>query len=253
MNDHFQAKELIDKLFPLDDHRWRLATFRDEISGLSPTDAAKIVWSILKYGLCTRELESRIALETALFCLAKDEWPSRHRRKTHEAALELGYGLVVKLLSFISIPPERENIKSFRVPEYTIGRTLTLGERKSLASKSNRTVLDKALLDPHPMVIEKLLENPKIREADVLSIASRQPAPSDALAVIARHPRWRLNRRVATALVNNPYSPVHLGITLLPLLQTRDIKSLAKDERVHALLSEAANEILEIVALCGTP
>src|SRR4051812_39736685 len=50
------------------------------------------------------------------------------------------------------------------VPDYGAGRELTVGERKSLARSPNRRAFDKLLKDPHPLVIQQLLGNPRLTE-----------------------------------------------------------------------------------------
>jgi hypothetical protein len=94
------------------------------------------------------------------------------------------------------------------------------------------------------MVIAKLLDNPRLTENDVVFLAARRPAPSDALGEVGRHPRWRRSKRVATALVLNPYTPPRIGMTLLHMLTLDEIKDTTRDDRLQLLLRKAAREVL---------
>jgi hypothetical protein len=87
------------------------------------------------------------------------------------------------------------------IPDYGAGRELTLGERRSLARRPNRKWIDRLLHDPHVMVIELLLNNPKLTEADVLRLTSSRKAQPAVLAAIVRAERWLSLSRVRLSLI----------------------------------------------------
>ena len=115
-----------------------------------------------------------------------------------------------------------------RPPDYGYGRPLTLGERKSLARKPNRAMLERLMSDPHPDVIERLLVNPRLTEEDVMRIASRRPARPDVLAAIARSQRWVHRPRVRLSLLLNPDMPLDLAIPIAALLRRPELKLVAE-------------------------
>ena len=59
------------------------------------------------------------------------------------------------------------------------GRPLTLGERKSLAKKPDRDLLERLLADPHPDFIRGVLRNPRLTEDDVVRFVARVPSRAD--------------------------------------------------------------------------
>jgi hypothetical protein len=130
------------------------------------------------------------------------------------------------------------------VPDYGGDRPLTLGERKTLASKPTRRIIERALLDPHPQVARKLLSNPKLTEDEVIRMAARRPGPPGVLAEIALHPRWRRRRRVALALVYNHYLPTWFGLSLLPWLDSREAAEVAADSRLDEDIRGGAKDLL---------
>ncbi len=115
-----------------------------------------------------------------------------------------------------------------RVPEYVKGRTLTLGERKSLARKPDRASIDRLLRDPHPVVIRRLLENPRVTEDDVVRLAARRPALPDVLVEIARTPAWLHRARVRLALILNPDTPPEVAAPLAGLLVRQELHLVAE-------------------------
>jgi hypothetical protein len=103
------------------------------------------------------------------------------------------------------------------VPDYGAGRELTVGERRSLARRPDRRVLEKLLNDPHPLVMRQLLRNPKLTEDDVVQLASRRPARSVAIEAIVSSPRWLSQQRVRMSLLLNPGAPASAAVPLLVL------------------------------------
>lgn len=131
-----------------------------------------------------------------------------------------------------------------RVPDYGRGRILTLGERKTLARRPSRRMFDKLLSDPHPSVIQNLLNNSVTTEDDVVRLAAKRPLRAEIMSEIARHPRWNVRRRVRLALVLNPGCPPELGVPLVGLLIRPELKMVLRLTDVHPEIRRAASERL---------
>jgi hypothetical protein len=120
-----------------------------------------------------------------------------------------------------------------RAPPLDPDREVTLGERRWKARSSDRGILERLLLDQDPVVIDHLLQNPRVVEQDVLKIASRRPNGAEVLRRLFRHPRWGRRRAVQWALVLNPYTPVDVGRALVGLLDREHLRRLAAEPSVH--------------------
>lgn len=132
-----------------------------------------------------------------------------------------------------------------RVPDYGRGRPLTLGERKALARKPDREMLERLLRDPHPDVIRMLLANPKLTEDDVLTLAARRPCRPDVLVEIARSTRWAHRPRIRIALVLNPDTPLDTAAPILGLLMRHELRLVATSPTVAPAVRALALEHLE--------
>ena len=131
-------------------------------------------------------------------------------------------------------------------PLHPRGRTYTLGERKTMARTHQRTLLLQMLADPHPQVVERLLENPHITERDVLVMASRRPSVPDSLILIARCDRWRKRYSVRRAIVLNPHTPAHLAIRLLVMLRHKDQQLVAADGNLAGTVRDQARDLIAL-------
>ena len=132
-----------------------------------------------------------------------------------------------------------------RVPDYGKGRPLTLGERKSLARRPDRHMMERLLRDPHPDVIRMVLGNPKVTEEDVLAVAARRPCRPDVLTEIARAPRWAHRPRIRMALVLNPDTPLEIAAPVAGLLMRHELRLVATSPTVAAAVRALCLEHIE--------
>jgi hypothetical protein len=129
-----------------------------------------------------------------------------------------------------------------RPPDYGFGRPLTLGERKSLARKPDRALLERLVNDPHPDVIRRLLVNPRLTEDDVVRVAAKRPGRAEVLAAIARDPKWLHRPRIRLALLLNPDMPLDLAVPIAALLRRNELKLVAEYTYIHATLRTVCME-----------
>jgi len=164
-------------------------------------------------------------------------------RSEASAAALLSLGRLVRRPSVSASAPPPPPSKA-RVPDYTGGRTLSLGERKALARRPTRKSLEKLLADPHPAVIRALLGNPKLVEDDVVRLAARRPALPEVLTEVARAARWAHRVRVRMALLLNPDMPVELATPFLLLLTGPELKQVVEAPYLALTLRSAARDLL---------
>ncbi len=130
-------------------------------------------------------------------------------------------------------------VRKARVPDFGKGRPLTLGERKSIARRRDKTLLDRVLRDPHPDVIRILLDNPAIVEDDVVRLSALRPVQPEVLVQVFRHTRWIIRYRVRHALARNPNTPEDIAVQLVPHLTPSDRRELAHASHASERLRDA--------------
>ena len=132
-----------------------------------------------------------------------------------------------------------------RPPDYGFGRPLTLGERKSLAKRPDRNLLERLLGDPHPDVIRGVLRNSRLTEDDVVRFVARTPGRPELLTEVARSPKWAHRPRVRLALVLNPLTPSELAIPLCGLLLRHELRLVIESTNVAKAVRGACVEHLQ--------
>jgi hypothetical protein len=91
--------------------------------------------------------------------------------------------------------------------EVLIGRlkTITLGERLSLARRASGRVAGSLLLDRETRVMQTALENPRLTEAFVIQSVLRPQASAAFIQAVAKHSKWSYRREIRIALLRTEY------------------------------------------------
>ena len=103
----------------------------------------------------------------------------------------------------------------------------SVGARCTAARGRNRDKLDRLLHDRDYRVIKILLDNPLIRERDVVKVAAMRPTRPEILELLARHRRWASRYSVRKAIACNPHTPAPISRRLVPTLLQQDLAAVA--------------------------
>ena len=121
-------------------------------------------------------------------------------------------------------------------------KTITLGERISLARRSSGRIAAGLLLDPEARVIQTALENGRLTEALVVRAVLRPQAGAALIHAVARHAKWSLRREVRIALLRTEFLPAGRALEFsrgIPLALLREVLSNSR------LPSHVKEQILE--------
>ena len=163
-----------------------------------------------------RELMQEIALEPSAISQLSYEFV----KKAYQVCVE--HNLVsVQRLFFVEPKRTNDRDKVFIQNRYL---DLPLGVRKQAARTQERVLIDRLLHDRNWRVIELLLNNPRLVERDVVSIAARRPTPPELLEKIFKHPKWSGRYRVRKALACNPNTAYPLARQLLGTFLRQDLQ-----------------------------
>lgn len=238
-------QQIQQKIVGVHPAKQRAVLISEWMASMAP-EAASPLFSAICVQPCTINSPGSIVLAEAVFgSLIYGLWPQEHQRYTREAAASMDEEVT---LTFLNEPQKVDQAEeSFALPKYSTERVLTLGERKSLAAVPSRQTVEKAMMDPHPEVAKKLLANPKMTEADVVRISAKAHMAPSVLCEIAAHPKWRKQRMVQKALVNNKLLPPDYSLTLLPFLNRQSIREVSRDQRLHESVQHAAGLLVSVV------
>ncbi len=124
---------------------------------------------------------------------------------------------------------------------------MTLGERIALARRSARGIIATLAQSDEARVLEALLGNPYLVEADVVKIASGATAPTEVLGRLSVHVRWGGRRSVRLALALNARTPVATALGVVRKLSRQDLCRLCSDPELPRIVRIGAGRRLEEV------
>jgi hypothetical protein len=122
----------------------------------------------------------------------------------------------------------------------------TVGERRFMARGQDKVSLDKVGYDLNPLVIRRLLQNPRMTEPDVIKIIARRPNTAEVLTEIAENKKWLTRYIVKLALASNPYTPPRLARSMLPFLLAKDLYEIKNDGCLSKPVREDADKLYRL-------
>jgi hypothetical protein len=125
-----------------------------------------------------------------------------------------------------------------RLPE------LELGERISLARGAPAGLLSVLASDENHRVIEALLSNPRLLEADVVTIVRRDKTPPEVLRVVAANERWITRPAIRSFVLCHRHTPVHSALKVLSRLSAHEIRKLLVEKPLPPVVRFGAERIL---------
>lgn len=231
MSDRFAPDRLLRRFAALPEHAMRVAIWREVFSTCTPDAIVQVIERILA-ALDQGTTGGKLAYLALIHLAVSDDG----RRAVRDAASE------PRIRGLFGEMPEplQANPSELRGPPLDPDRTVPLGERVSWARRPDRQVIERLMFDPSDRVIGKLLNNPKVTEADVLRIASRRPTPATSLEQVFAHPRWGLRIAVQEALILNPYTPLRIACGLVGVVDAPTARRIARQPAAHPLVRAAA-------------
>ena len=123
-------------------------------------------------------------------------------------------------------------------------RTMTVAEKVKLALRGNKDARGILLRDTNRILPRLVLQNPRITEEEILTLAKDRNVDEEILRLIADSREWTKVYAVRSALVENARTPAGKALNLLPTLGEREISRLAKSKQVPNVISVQARRIL---------
>jgi hypothetical protein len=98
--------------------------------------------------------------------------------------------------------------------------------------------------DTNRLIQRFVLQNPRLTDDEVISIARNRNLDVDLLRKIAEHKQWPRNYQVRHALVTNPKTPLASALHFVGTLMDRDLRLLAKSKNVSATIVAQARRLV---------
>ena len=132
-------------------------------------------------------------------------------------------------------------------PTTAIQRTQRMSVVQKVKAALTGTKEDRMILirDSNKLVARAVMQSPKVSEDEVEKYASMKDVCEDALRIITFNRRFMKLYVVVKALVNNPRTPIDVGLHLLPRVNEFDLKRLAFNRNVADVIRHTAERIIQ--------
>ena len=125
-------------------------------------------------------------------------------------------------------------------------RELPVGQKLALAKKGNKDVRMILIKDSNEMVALETVSSSRITDGEILTIAMMRDVSDKVLRRIANNRKYRQNKQIVLALLNNPRTPVGVSLSLgINGLSDRELVDLSKNRNVPGAINRAAAQILD--------
>ena len=234
------AEHLVHQLSSVSDPTLQVYSFGQKLREMPAREGAMILDQV-----CRRREEGALLFEeTHLHLLAKEALLEvLGEAKAASLIRELRFlGLEDTLRYLTQDPPNlrfERGHADYRRPRES------LGLRISLARRTTPRIIERLIHDPDQKVIQTILENPRLTEAEVLKISSSLRTPPSILATIAHNQRWICRYKVKLSLAYNPNAPLRVSMGLLPLLLRKDLADIAQVQALPEPVRGKAGRLLE--------
>jgi hypothetical protein len=126
-------------------------------------------------------------------------------------------------------------------------RTWSVAQKVAAATLGNKAIRTMAMREPNRMIAVAAVTSPAITEQEVIAAASSKTVHADVLNHIVRDRKnnWVRMYQVKLALVNNPKTKLPDAMKLVPTLNARDLKMVAKSRNVPAGVRNMASKLVK--------
>lgn len=125
-------------------------------------------------------------------------------------------------------------------------KELPVAQKLALAKKGNKDVRMILVKDSNEMVALETVSSSRITDGEILAIAMMRDVSDKVLRYIANNRKYRQNKQIVLALLNNPHTPAGVSLSLgINTLSDRELSDLAKNRNVPSVINRAAKSILD--------
>lgn len=135
--------------------------------------------------------------------------------------------------------PKEKYATWYRISKMNVSQKIKLA---ILGDRNERNIL---IRDPNRIVALSVLENPKITESEIESIAKMRSVSDEVLKKIGTTREWVKNYQIACALVKNPKTPVHVSLSLINKLLPKDLRDISMSKDLPEVIKRTAKRLLD--------
>ena len=122
---------------------------------------------------------------------------------------------------------------------------MTAAEKIKAALTGNQEERLILIRDSNKIVARAVLQSPKLSDTEIENIASMKNVTEEVLRLIAINRKFMKSYSVIRSLLNNPRTPIDVGLPILNRLNERDLKGLMINKNVADVVRGMAQKMVK--------
>ncbi len=121
---------------------------------------------------------------------------------------------------------------------------MELSEKVRLAMTGDKEARGLLIRNSNKLILANLIQNPRITDQEIMVLAKAKDLPLEILNTISKKKEWMKKYPLRLALVQNPRTPIPLGLKLLRTFRDQDVRKIARSKDVSTHIANAARKLL---------
>lgn len=139
--------------------------------------------------------------------------------------------------------PVKEDDEEF-LSKYKTAQMMGIGEKIKMALSGDKEWRAILVKDSNKLVSGSVIKNPRISEAEVLTLIKAGIQNDEIMRLICANKEWIKNYQIRKALVENNRTPVQNAMRYLGTMTEKDLASFAKSKNISSVISTMAKRLL---------
>jgi hypothetical protein len=142
-------------------------------------------------------------------------------------------------------PGVEEEVERLGLSTYGRLAKMAVKDKVIVALKGTRDERNVLVNSRNRLVVRAVLGSPKLSEGEIERFAALRSVSDEVIRVISTNRKWMQNYGIAHALIQNPKTPVPIGLRILPRLATRDLLRLSRNRNINPVVRRRAGDFHE--------
>lgn len=117
-------------------------------------------------------------------------------------------------------------------------KTITLGERLTLARQASGRIAGALLLDSEKRIMRAALENSRLTESAVMQAVLKPTATVALIHAVSRHPKWSYRRDIQVALLRTEHLSLARALAFARPISTAQLRDVLHASRLPARIKD---------------
>jgi len=136
--------------------------------------------------------------------------------------------------------PSEEEFQS----KYQMAQEMGIGDKIKMAMTGDKEWRGLLIKDSNKLVSSAVMKNPRITDAEVLTIAKSAVQNDEILRIICANKEWVKNAQIRKALAENNKTPLPAALRFVATLSDKDLALMAKSKNISSVIAAQARRIL---------